>query len=106
MSKFFTNQKVNLLAKDKATLNRNSKWFYNFETDCGKIHVKFKKTLKLKIALLQLKSNPCSDLLIGIYEDIRINLGKTSKIKETKGKIIFLAKKDTLMVFNKEIINP
>ncbi len=102
LTKIFNNKKANALAKDKAIVEKAGEMDFKFETDCGKIQSQFKKGKKLKLQLLNSQSQPCSDLLLGVFEDIRTNLLKTNKITETNDKLIFFAKKDTLLVFQKQ----
>jgi len=100
--KIFSNKKANTLSKDKAVVEIAGELDFKFETDCGKIQSQYKKGKKLKLQLLNSQSEPCSDLLLGVFEDIRSNLLKTNKITEANNKLIFFAKKDTLLVFERQ----
>ncbi len=100
--KLFSNKKPNTLAKDKATIQKLNELSFKFETECGKIDAQFKKRKKHKLQLLNSQSEPCSDILLGIFEDIRTNLMRTNKIRELNNQLIFFAKKDTLFIFEKQ----
>lgn len=100
ITKIFTNQKANTLVKDKAIAKMKNKHTFVFETDCGKIFVRFKKVFTLKLRELTATSEPCSDILMGIYEDIRTSLRKVTNVKSNKQQLVFFHKKDTLMLFD------
>jgi|LakMenE18May11ns_1017448.scaffolds.fasta_scaffold9873712_3 hypothetical protein len=102
LTRLFSNRKPNTLAKDKATIQQTGEFAFQFETECGKIDAQFKKRKKLKLQLLNSQSEPCSDILLGIFEDIRTNLMKTNKISALNTQLIFFAKKDTLFIFEKQ----
>jgi hypothetical protein len=100
LSNFTSNGKANNLAIGKATLIKQGKLKYQINCDCGKIDVKFKKVIKLKIKDLNAVSMPCSDYLLSIFEDIKVNLTKTKKIKQTNNSFIFSDNSNQLMTFD------
>ncbi len=101
LSSIFIGQQKNILAKDKGHIvfNTTKKSAACF-TSCNFIQLKYiLKDGTFKFTSIVPDKDPCPDPMVGLENDFKENLPKISGFIVQGKQLVFLNKKDTLMVF-------
>jgi heat shock protein HslJ len=107
LSSIFIGAKKNVLAKDKGHIVFNTK--QNIAacfTSCNFIHLKYTlKEQNIKFTSITPDKDPCPDPLVGLENDFKENLPKVESFAVKGKNLIFMNKKDTLMIFHELNLN-
>ncbi len=107
LSSIFIGNKKNVLAKDKGHIVFNTK--QNIAacfTSCNFIQLKYAlKDQTIKFTTITPDKQPCPDPLVGLENDFKENLPKVESYIIIGKNLIFMNKKDTLMIFHELNLN-